>query len=142
MKKLIKAVLTTVPQNKTIVPVASKKKSSLKLSACSCSISRSYLLIAISEYEQEFGASVTVPFVYNRWFLSNKELILYKQICRPSNTHSVDGLFESLLFSSNQTVSLPLTVSMLGNMLTMSNDTKIISSGIPFSLIVAIISSK
>ena len=69
-------------------------------------------------------------------------MLLYKQICSPSNTHSVHGLFESLVFSANLTASISLTLSMLGNMITMSNDTKIISSGIPFSFIVSMISSK
>ena len=39
-----------------------KKKRSLKSLACSCSVNRSNLLIAISEHEQEFGAPVAVQF--------------------------------------------------------------------------------
>ena len=70
-----------------------KKKNSLKLSVCSFTINRFNLLIAISEYEQEFGAPVAVLFVCKRWFLSNKELLLHKQICSLSNTHSVDYFF-------------------------------------------------
>ena len=73
-----------------------KQKRSLNLYACSCSISRSNLSIAISEYEQGFEAPVAVPFICKRWFLSNKEQLLNEQICNPSNTLSVDGLFESL----------------------------------------------
>ena len=54
------------------------------------------------------------------------ELLLYKQIRSTSITHSVDGLLESLVFRANLTVSIPEALPMLGNMLTMSNDTKIV----------------
>ena len=36
-----------------------------------CSINRSNLVLAISEYEKEFGAPAAVPFVCKRCFLSN-----------------------------------------------------------------------
>ena len=112
-----------------------------KLLACSCSVNRSNLLIAISEYEKELRAPIVVLFVCKRWLLSNTELLLYKRNWSHSNTHSVDGLFESLVVSANLTASIPLALSMLGMMLTMSNDTKIISSGVPFWFIVSMISS-
>ena len=78
--------LSLLPFHKTKEPSlsCSKKKSSLKLLACSCSINWSNLLIAISEYEKEFGAHATVPFVCRRWFLSNLELLLYIQMCSPT----------------------------------------------------------
>ena len=65
------SILSLLPFHKKIVPVSSKEKNSLKLSACPCSINRSNLLIAISKYEQEFGAPVAVQFVCKRWFSSN-----------------------------------------------------------------------
>ena len=46
--------------------------------------------MAISEYEQEFKAPVAVSFVCKKWF----------QMYNPSNTHSVDDLFESLVLIS------------------------------------------
>ena len=45
--------------------------------------------MAISEYEQEFKAPVAVSFVCKKWF----------QMYNPSNIHSVDDLFESLVLS-------------------------------------------
>ena len=91
-KKKNSVSLSLLPFHKT-KQSSLKKKNSLKLSVCSFSINRFNLLIAISEYEQEFGAPVAVLFVCKRWFLSNKELLLHKQICSLSNTYSVDDFF-------------------------------------------------
>ena len=91
-KKKNSVSLSLLPFHKT-KQSSLKKKNSLKLSVCSFSINRFNLLIAISEYEQEFGAPVAVLFVRKRWFLSNKELLLHKQICSLSNTYSVDDFF-------------------------------------------------
>ena len=72
------------------------------------------------------GHLLQFSFVCKSWLLSNIELLLYKEICSPFNTHSNDGFFESLVSSVNLRGFIPLTLSMLKNILTMSNDTKII----------------
>ena len=44
-------------------------------------------------------------------------------------THSGDGFFEDLEFNNERTASIPPSFSMLGNILIISNETRINSSG-------------
>ena len=79
---LIHLIMEKYSSSLSLLPFHKTKQPSLL--GCSCSINWSNLLIAISEYEQEFGAHATVPFVCRRWFLSNLELLLYIQMCSPT----------------------------------------------------------
>ena len=56
--------------------------------------------------------------------------------------HSVDGLRVVRLLYAVSIVCKPRSLSMFGNIFTMSNDTKIVSSGNSLKFILSIISSK
>ena len=80
---------------------------------------------ARSEYEHELGAPVAVPLVCRRCLLLNVELLLYKHISRASIKQSVDGFDVVRLSNASRKVCSPLSLSILGNMLTTSNYTRI-----------------
>ena len=69
------------------------------------------ILIAISEQEHEFGT----------FMVATGELLFNKQISSPSIMHSVHGFLEDLESNNARTASIPLTLSILGNILIISN---------------------
>ena len=105
-------------------------------------VNLSNLWIARSEQEQEFGAPVAVPFVCSKWSWANFELLPYKHIYNPSIIHSVDGFCDGLFCCASFTASIPLMLSMFGNMLAISNETRIVSLGNSFAFMLSIICSK
>ena len=70
-------------------------------------------------------APVAVPSVCNKFTPANIELLWDKQIFNPSIIYSVDGSFVSRIFKNDATAAKPLTLSILGYMFTMANETKI-----------------
>ena len=70
------------------------------------------------------------------------ELLQYKQMRKASIKHSVDGLGSVRVLKIVVSVRIPRSLSMFGNIFTMSNDTKIVSSGNSLKFILSIISSK
>ena len=140
-KKKNSVSLSLLPFHKT-KQSSLKKKNSLKLSVCSFSINRFNLLIAISEYEQDSGHLL-------QCYLSVKGGFYQIKSCYYTNKFAVSLIhiqlmiiFESHVFSADLTASILLTLSTVGNMLTMSNDIKIISSSMYFLFIASMISSK
>ena len=71
------------------------------------------------------GAPVAVLLVCNKFTPVNIELLQYKQISNLFIIHYLDGSFVSRIFKKDVTTTITLTLSKLGNMFTMSNDTKI-----------------
>ena len=74
--------------------------------------------------------------------LAKRELLFNKEISSPFIMHSVDGFFEELESDNERAASIPLTLSMLGNILTMSNEAKISLSSKLLLLISSIKSNK
>ena len=70
------------------------------------------------------------------------ELLQFKQICRASMRHSVDGFRDVRLSKADRRVAKPFSLSMFGNMFTTSNDTRTAPSGKPVELIWSIISNR
>ena len=97
---------------------------------------------ARSEYEHELGAPVAVPLVCRRCLLLNVELLLYKHISRASIKHSIDGLDVERLSNASCKVCSPCSLSIFGNMLMTSNDTRIASCGSPLELMSSINSKR
>ena len=73
---------------------------------------------------------VAVPFNWRRFCEPNLELLHFKHISEPSIKQSVDGDLYALVSKAFLTVAIPLSLSILGYMFTISNETKIILSGI------------
>ena len=61
--------------------------------------------------------------------LAKHELLFNKQISSPSIMHSVDGFREDLESNNERTDSIPFSLSMLRNILILSNETRISLSG-------------
>ena len=97
---------------------------------------------ARSEYEHELGAPVAVPLVWRRCLLLNVELLLYKHISRASIKQSVDGFCIVRLSNASRKVCSPRSLSIFGNILTTSNDTRIAPCGRPLVLISSINSKR
>ena len=68
--------------------------------------------------------------------------MLYKHISNPSIIHSVDDFCDGLFRSASFTALMPFMLSMFGNILTISNETRIASLGNPFGFMLSIIYSK
>ena len=73
--------------------------------------------------------------------LPKRDLLFKKQISRTFIMHSVDGFFEELE-SKEHTVSIPLSLSMLGNILSILNKAKISLSSKLVLLILSVKSNK
>ena len=61
--------------------------------------------------------------------LAKRESFFKKQISSPSIMDSVDAFCEDLESNNERTASIPLLLSILGNILIISNDTRISLSG-------------
>ena len=107
-----------------------------------CNSFLSILKTANSTYEQEFGAPVAVQFNWRRFCESNLELLHFKQITRPSIIQSVDGDLFALVSKEFLTATIPLSLSILGDIFIISNETKIVLSGIFSGFNLSIILSK
>ena len=69
-------------------------------------------------------------------------IYFYIYISNPSILYSVDGFCDGLFCSTSFTASIPLMLSMLESILTISNQTRIESLGNTFEFMLSIICSK
>ena len=107
-----------------------------------CNIFLSLLKTTKSAYKQKFDVFVAVPFNERRLFESNLELLHFKQISRASIIKSVDGVLFVLVSKAFLTALIPLPLSILGNMFTISKEAKKVFSGIVYEFNSSMISSK
>ena len=105
---------------------------------------RSYLYQKqLNQYTNKSLAHLLLLFHWNEEDFANQIWLLYfKQILRPVSIQSVDGDLFVLVSKAFLTAAIPLSLSILGYMFTISKETKILLSGIFSEFNSSIISSK